>query len=118
MSCNPHSDPKPKAWLGPALMAAALALACVHAPAPVPEPSLHSAPEAALDARIGGAIEASLPEVSYETDDPALVDPLGRSDPSPIERKVESLDGKTRIICLKREQSAFGDCAFPDPQAR
>lgn len=100
-----------------AVVAAVVAVACTHPQRPMPEPTLEDDTAAGLDARIGGAIEASLPEVSYETDNPALRDPLGRTDPSVIERNVESLDGTQRIVCFKREQRAFGDCAFPEPQA-
>lgn len=100
---------------GRALVLAAATVGCAWlggAPAPepmLPEPGISEQSDAELDA----AIEDSLPEVSYESQNPAMTEPLGRSDPSLILRNVETLDGEGRIVCRKQGRNAFGVCAFP-----
>ena len=63
------------------------------------------------------AIAGALPEVSYESEDPAITEPLSRRDPSLILRDVETLDGEGRIVCRKQGRNVFGQCAFPSTPA-
>ena len=81
---------------------------------PAPTPTL-SQPrvEARTQVELDDAIAASLPDVSYESQNPAMTDPLGRADPSLILRKVETLDGEGRIECRKQGSNVFGECVFP-----
>ena len=85
---------------------------------PTPAPSLS---QEQLDARIGAELDAviarSLPDVSYQSQNPAMTDPLGKLDPSLIMRKVETLDGAGSIVCRKQAQTVFGECVFPPPVA-
>jgi hypothetical protein len=82
--------------------------------APPPEPTL-SQPrvEARIDSDLDAAIAEALPDVSYESENPAMTEPLGRADPSLILREVETLDGEARIVCQKRGRNVFGQCVFP-----
>jgi hypothetical protein len=79
-----------------------------------PDPTL-SQPrvEERIEAELDDAIAGSLPDVSYESQNPAMTDPLGRADPSLILRKVETLDGEGRIVCRKQGHNVFGECVFP-----
>ena len=66
-----------------------------------------------IQAELDDAIAGSLPDISYESQNPAMTDPLGRADPSLILRKVETLDGEGRIVCRKQGSNVFGECVFP-----
>ena len=109
-------------WLsvpcGLAVLAGMTGCAWFGAGAAAPNPTL-SQPrvEARIDTELDDAIAHSLPEVSYESQNPAMTDPLGRSDPSLILRKVETLDGEGRIVCQKHGRNVFGECVFPPPAA-
>jgi hypothetical protein len=81
---------------------------------PPPVPTLEPPHvDARIDAALGDAIADSLPEVSYESQNPAMTDPLGRADPSLVLREVETLDGEGRIVCRKQGHNVFGRCIFP-----
>jgi hypothetical protein len=81
---------------------------------PPPEPTLEQPHvDARIDAALGDAIEESLPAVSYESQNPAMTDPLGRADPSLILREVETIHGEGRIVCRKQGRNVFGRCVFP-----
>ena len=69
--------------------------------------------EERLHAELDAVIADSLPDVSYESENPAMSEPLGRADPSLFLRKVETLDGKGRIVCQKKGRNIFGECVFP-----
>ncbi|MBW2268352.1 MAG: hypothetical protein JRH16_07225 [Deltaproteobacteria bacterium] len=96
-----------------------VALACVTGCAwfgggPAPAPSLSQARvEPHIHAELDEVIAHSLPDVSYESQNPAMTEPLGRADPSLILRKVETLDGEGRIVCRKHGRNIFGECVFP-----
>lgn len=105
--------------LGCASLALAIAPGCALFSSGAPEEPMLS--QAELDARIAADIDAAIaramPEVSYESQNPAMTDPLGRTDPSIILRSVETLGGKARIKCRKVGENIFGQCVFPPPEA-
>ena len=81
---------------------------------PPPDPSLsHALSDERIRIELEAAIANSMPVVSYQSDDPAIVDPLSKADPSLLLRYVETLDGEGRIVCRKRGETAFGTCVFP-----
>jgi hypothetical protein len=83
---------------------------------PTPDPVLtQKQVDARIDATLDDAIARALPQVSYQSQNPAMTDPLGRTDPSLILRDVETLDGEGRIVCRKQGKNVFGVCAFPPP---
>ena len=81
---------------------------------PAPEPTLEQPRvEARIHSQLDDVIARSLPDVSYESQNPAMTEPLGRADPSLILRNVETLDGEGRIVCRKQGYNVFGKCIFP-----
>jgi hypothetical protein len=77
--------------------------------------------EQSIESRIEGAI----PEVSYQAPVPQptstragiVLDPHGTLGPAEMQRlirRLESLDGRDRIVCVPTRDRAFGECVFPD----
>ena len=110
---------------------AALALACLavggangcaawpwaEAPDATPlQPRLPDPPiEPEFEASLEDAIARALPDVSYESHNPAMTDPLGRQDPTQVPPRIETLGGDGRIRCRWDAQWVYGLCEFPPP---
>lgn len=88
------------AWWGP-----------VEPPAPLEPLQV----EYRVDAELDHAIAQAIPDVSYESQNPAMTEPLGPNDLTVILPRLETLDGDGRIVCRRTEQHVFGRCAFPQP---
>lgn len=106
--------PRMLAWL--ALVAAT---GCAWwSPASLPPQPQSVAPprvSAGIDADLDAAIAQAMPEVSYQSQNPAMTDPLGRDDPTVILPGIETLDGEGKIICRQNARHVFGRCVFPSP---
>ena len=70
-------------------------------------------------------VAGAMPQVSYYTPAPEpaatrsgiVLDPLDSLGPDEMRRlirRLESLDGEERIVCVPTRESTFGDCVFPE----
>lgn len=110
------------------VLLAAGVFACSTDPMSIPrmESPISPEPPAAAQESVASGIEDSIPEVSYSTYTPgghdtsagAVLNPRGSMGPEEAEqllRRLESLDGEDKIVCLPTRDRAFGECEFPLP---
>ncbi len=100
-------------WLALAVLGSALQGCAIWAPVAVEPPAAPSSLESGLDAGVEDAIAQAMPDVSYESENPAMSDPLGREDVTVILPPIETQEGEARIVCRKTNRHVFGRCAFP-----